>query len=38
MASLNRATLIGNQGKDPEIRYTPDGAAVCNVSIATTST
>lgn len=38
MASLNRATLIGNLGKAPEIRYTPDGAAVCNVSIATTST
>ncbi|GAA0229008.1 hypothetical protein GCM10009125_17500 [Castellaniella daejeonensis] len=38
MASLNRATLIGNLGKDPDIRYTPDGAAVCNVSIATTST
>lgn len=38
MASLNRATLIGNLGKDPEIRYTPDGAVVCNVSIATTST
>ncbi|MER1969132.1 single-stranded DNA-binding protein [Castellaniella sp. GW247-6E4] len=38
MASLNRATLIGNLGKDPEILYTPDGAAVCNVSIATTST
>ena len=38
MASLNRATLIGNLGKDPEIRYTPDGATVCNVSIATTST
>ena len=38
MASLNRATLIGNLGKDPEIRYTPDGAAVCNVAIATTST
>ncbi|CAM5792131.1 single-stranded DNA-binding protein [Castellaniella caeni] len=38
MASLNRTTLIGNLGKNPEIRYTPDGAAVCNVSIATTST
>lgn len=38
MASLNRVTLIGNLGKDPEIRYTPDGAAVCNVSLATTST
>lgn len=38
MASLNRATLIGNLGKDPEVRYTPDGTAICNVSIATTST
>lgn len=37
MASLNRVTLIGNLGKDPEIRYTADGAAVCNVSIATTN-
>lgn len=37
MASLNRITLIGNLGKDPEIRYTADGAAVCNVSIATTN-
>ncbi len=37
MASLNRVTLIGNLGKDPEIRYTPDGAAVCSVSLATTS-
>ncbi|MCZ4328507.1 single-stranded DNA-binding protein [Castellaniella denitrificans] len=38
MASLNRVTLIGNLGKDPEVRYTPDGMAVCTVSIATTST
>ena len=37
MASLNRVTLIGNLGQDPEIRYTADGAAVCNVSIATTN-
>ena len=36
MSSLNRATLIGNLGRDPEIRYTPDGTAVANVSIATT--
>ncbi|MFA7669657.1 MAG: single-stranded DNA-binding protein [Burkholderiaceae bacterium] len=35
MASLNRATLIGNLGKDPEVRYTPKDAAVCSVSIAT---
>lgn len=37
MASLNKVTLIGNLGRDPEVRYTPDGIAVCNVSIATTS-
>lgn len=36
MASLNKAILIGNLGKDPEMRYTPSGAAVCNFSIATT--
>jgi len=35
MASLNRVTLIGNLGKDPELRYTAEGAAVCAVSIAT---
>jgi single-strand DNA-binding protein len=29
--------LVGNLGRDPEVRYSPDGAAVCNVSIATTS-
>jgi single-strand DNA-binding protein len=28
---------MGNLGRDPEVRYSPDGAAVCNVSIATTS-
>lgn len=37
MASLNKVTLIGNLGRDPEVRYSPDGAAICNVSIATTS-
>lgn len=36
MASVNKVIIIGNLGKDPEIRYTPGGAAVCNVSIATT--
>lgn len=34
--SLNRAQLIGNLGQDPEVRYTPSGAAVCTLSIATT--
>ena len=38
MASLNKVILIGNLGKDPEVRYTPGGDAVCNFSIATTET
>lgn len=37
MASVNKVILMGNLGRDPEVRYSPDGAAVCNVSIATTS-
>ncbi|AZG07104.1 single-stranded DNA-binding protein [Pigmentiphaga sp. H8] len=37
MASVNKVILVGNLGRDPEVRYTPDGAAICNVSIATTS-
>lgn len=37
MASVNKVILIGNLGRDPEVRYSPDGAAICNVSIATTS-
>ena len=36
MASLNRCDLIGNLGRDPEIRYMPDGGAVCTLSVATT--
>jgi single-strand DNA-binding protein len=35
MASVNKVTLIGNLGRDPEMRYAPSGAAVCNVAIAT---
>lgn len=38
MASVNKVILVGNLGRDPEVRYSPDGAAICNVSIATTST
>jgi single-strand DNA-binding protein len=34
MAGLNKISLIGNLGKDPEVRYTPDGLAVTNFSIA----
>ncbi|MEY4750250.1 MAG: hypothetical protein RIQ60_2464 [Pseudomonadota bacterium] len=36
MASVNKVIIIGNLGRDPEVRYTPSGAAICNVSIATT--
>lgn len=38
MASINKVIIIGNLGRDPEVRYTPNGAAVCNVSVATTRT
>ncbi len=36
MASLNKVILIGNLGRDPEVRYMPNGEAVANFSIATT--
>ncbi len=36
MASVNKVILIGNLGKDPEIRYTPSGQAVATFSMATT--
>lgn len=32
---VNKVILIGNCGQDPEVRYTPNGNAVCNLSIAT---
>lgn len=37
MASLNKVQIIGNCGCDPELRYMPNGKAVCNISIATSS-
>ena len=37
MASVNKVILVGNLGRDPETRYSPDGAAICNISLATTS-
>ena len=36
MASVNKVILIGNLGRDPEMRYLPSGDAVANFSIATT--
>lgn len=35
MASLNKVMLIGSLGRDPEIRYMPNGDAACNLSVAT---
>lgn len=38
MASVNKVILLGNLGRDPEVRYTADGAAIANLAIATTET
>ena len=35
MASINKVILIGNLGKDPEVRYMPSGSAICNITVAT---
>jgi len=34
MASYNKVTMIGNLTRDPEVRFTPKGSAVCDVSLA----
>lgn len=36
MASFNKIIIVGYLGRDPEMRYTPQGKAVCNFSVATT--
>ena len=36
MASINKVILVGNLGRDPEVRYTASGDAMCNLSVATT--
>ena len=36
MASVNKVILIGNLGRDPEVRYLPSGDAVANLNVATT--
>lgn len=33
---INKVILIGNLGKDPEVRYSPNGGAIANISLATT--
>lgn len=37
MASVNKVILVGNLGRDPEVKYNGEGSAICNISIATTS-
>ena len=37
MASVNKVILLGHLGRDPELRYTPSGMAVCNFTMATSS-
>jgi single-strand DNA-binding protein len=38
MRGVNKVILVGNLGRDPEIRYTRDGTAVANLNLATTDT
>lgn len=38
MKGLNKVMLIGHLGQNPEVRYSPSGSAVTNISIATTET
>lgn len=38
MASVNKVILVGNLGRDPELRYIPSGMAVANLNIATNET
>jgi len=35
MASVNKVILVGNLGRDPEVRYMPSGSAICTVTLAT---
>ena len=38
MAGINKVILVGNLGKDPEVRYLENGTAVCSFSLATSET
>lgn len=37
MASVNKVIIVGNCGRDPELKYLPSGMAACTISVATTS-
>ena len=34
MAGVNKVIIVGNLGRDPEVRFTQGGSAVCNLSVA----
>jgi single-strand DNA-binding protein len=36
MASVNKVIVVGNLGRDPEVRYAPSGEAIANIAVATT--
>lgn len=36
MASVNKVIIVGNLGRDPEVRYMPNGDAIANITVATT--
>lgn len=36
MAGVNRVTIVGNLGRDPEVRYAQSGMAICKLSVAVT--
>ncbi len=36
MASVNKVIIVGNLGRDPEVRYMPSGDAITNIAVATT--
>jgi len=38
MSGVNKVILLGHLGKDPELRYLPNGTVVCNFSLATSET
>lgn len=35
MSSVNKVIIVGNLGRDPEVRYAPSGAAICSIAVAT---
>lgn len=38
MASVNKVIIVGNCGRDPEVRYSNNGDAICNITVATEET